>query len=138
MQIPDTPEALFEQLAEPSLREMFPKYDSLSPRNQKMVRLLHTELTKGELTDRTFLEFVGFTLVLWRSFNYSAICANQHLIDSEDEIDTDWVDAATQLARLDQFLCGLLSALDAMPGLEDDTDDPAPSNRYLIRGPGDA
>ena len=89
MQIPDSPEALFEELADSSIRELYPRYDELEPRNQKLVRLLHTELTKGELCDRTFQQFVGFILVLWRSFNTSVLLHNAQLIDSEDEIDTE-------------------------------------------------
>lgn len=135
MFIPDTPEALFEALAEPTLRELYPRFDELEPRNQKMVRLVHTELTKGELSDATFQEFVGFTLVLWRSFNHTALTATQHRIDTEDEIDTDWVDAACHMSRMDQFLTGLLGVLETLPETAFDPLDEEPANRYLIRTP---
>lgn len=133
MQIPDTPEALFEALAEPSLRELYPRFDELEPRNQKLVRLLHTELTKGELTDRTFQQFVGFVLVLWRSFNNSVMVANAVRLDEEDEIDTEWLDAACHLARMDQYLLTLLNSLELLPG-DDPSSEKAPCDlQYLLR-----
>ena len=132
MQIPDTPEALFEVLAEPSLRELYPRFDQLASRNQKLIRLLHIELTKGELSDRTFQQFVGFVLVLWRSFNNSVLVRNAHQIEVEDEIDTEWVDAATQLARMDQFLISLLNLLETLPGDDPDSDRSPCDLQYLL------
>lgn len=135
MQIPDTPEALFEALAEPSLRELYPRFDDLRPRNQKIIRLIHTELTKGELTDGAFQQFIGFILVLWRSFNHSALVQNEIQIDTEDEIDTDWVEAAVHLNRMDQFLATMLCNLETMPSATEEGTEDEP-NRYLLRGPG--
>jgi hypothetical protein len=137
MDIPATPEALFEALAEPSLREVFPAYDKLKPRNQKMVKLLHTELTKGELSDAAFLEFTAFITVLWRQFNGAALAARQHQIETEDEIDTDWVDAAVHLARMDQFLNALLSQMESMPGQDGESGERCCDSQYLLMGPGD-
>lgn len=130
MNVPDSPEALFEALAEPSLREFYPDFDQLKPRNQKLIRLLHCELTKGELSDATFQEFIGFALVLWRSYNRSALQATQAQIDTEDEIDTDWVDAAIALARTEQYITSLLAALDPMPCM--DSDGVSCDSQYLI------
>lgn len=132
MRIPDTPEALFEALADSSIRELYPRYDELEPRNQKLVRLLHTELTKGELSDRTFQQFVGFVLVLWRSFNQSVLISNAIRLETEDEIDTEWVDAATHLARMDQYLIQLLVALEPLPGSDEDGDRDPTTLRYLL------
>ena len=137
MDIPATPEALFEALAEPSLREVFPSYDKLKPRNQKMVKLLHTELTKGELTDAAFLEFVAFIAVLWRQFNGAALASRQVQIETEDEIDTDWVDAALHLSRMDQFLNALLGQMECMPGQEGTRGERSCDSQYLLYGPGD-
>ena len=136
MQIPDSLEALFEALADSSIRDLYPRYDELEPRNQKLVRLLHTELTKGELCDRTFQQFVGFILVLWRSFNTSVLLHNAQLIDSEDEIDTEWVDAATHLARMDQYLLNLLVALESLPEGDSDDDRDPTTLRYMLRDRG--
>ena len=137
MDIPATPEALFEALAEPSLREVFPAYDKLKHRNQKMVKLLHTELTKGELSDATFLEFSAFIAVLWRQFNGAALNARQQQIETEDEIDTDWVDAAVHLARMDQYLNSLLGLLETMPGQDGEAGERCCDSHYLLQGPGD-
>lgn len=136
MDIPATPEALFEALAEPSLRQLFPRFDTLKPRNQKLVRLLHTELTKGELCDSTFMEFIGFILVLWRSFNNAALETRQTLIDTEDEIDTDWVESAIHLARVEQYLTHMLVALENLPGFSTEDSNHAKS-QYQLLGPGD-
>lgn len=132
MQVPSTPEELFEQLAEPELQRLYPDFTSLKPRTQKIMRLLHTELVKGELTDNVFVEIVGFTLSLWRQFNGAALKARLHQIDSEDEIDTDWVDAGFHLTRLDQFINGMLNDLDMLP-------DPPEvgESLYLLQGPGE-
>ncbi len=132
MQIPDSPEALFEALAEPSLRELYPRFDHLAPRNQKLIRLLHTELTKGELSDRTFQQFVGFVLVLWRSFNNSVLLNNAFRLETEDEIDTEWVDSAAHLARMDQFLISLLNQLETLPGVDPDADKSPCDMQYLL------
>jgi hypothetical protein len=133
MQIPDTPEALFEALSEPSLRELYPRFDELEPRNQKLVRLLHTELTKGALTDRTLQQFVGFVLVLWRSFNNSVMFANAVRLDEEDDIDPEWLDTACHLARMDQYLLTLLNSLELLPGDDPSTDKGPCDLQYLLR-----
>lgn len=132
MQIPDTAEALFEALAEPGLRELYPRFEHLAPRKQKLIRLLHTELTKGELTDRTFQQLVGFVLVLWRTFNKAMLFKNALRIETEDEIDTEWVDSASHLARMDQFLISLLSQLDTLPGVDPDSEQSICDFPYLL------
>lgn len=136
MHVPDSPEALFEALAEPSLREFYPDFAELKPRNQKLIRLLHTELAKGELSDATFQEFIGFSLILWRGYNRSALQRTMAQIDTEDEIDTDWVDTAIQLTRTDQYLNGILSALEPMPCT--DADGQACEAHYIIQRPEDS
>lgn len=137
MSVPDTPEALFELLAEPTLRQLFPTFDVLQPRNQKLIRLLHTELTKGQLTDAAFTDLVGLLLSLWQSFNHAALIANQERLDAEDEIDTAWVDAACSLTRLDQYLLGLLASLRSLPDTPTPEDGQDLTNQYLFHGPGD-
>lgn len=137
MHIPDTPDALFEALAEPSLHEIYPFFNTLGARDQKLLRVLHTELTKGELTDATFHQVVNFILTLWRSFNYAALRSHQAFLDSEDEVDDEDIAIGQQLSRLDQYLFGLLTLLEASPkaGLEG-AEEIAPS-RYTIREPGE-
>jgi hypothetical protein len=135
MQVPDTPEGLFEQLAESSLREVYPSYDVLKPRHQKLIRVLHTELTKGELSDMAFADMVCFILSLWRSFNSGAAEANRDRIEAEDEIDTEWITATDHYARLDQYLNTLLTLTRELPSPEYTVgDDPS---TYLLMGPGD-
>jgi hypothetical protein len=131
MSIPDTPEQLFEQLAEPTLHEVFPDYYELSPVAQKLVRLLHTELAKGTLTDGTLQEFVSFTLHLWRSFNAGAMQRMDEQLDTEPEIESDWIRASSAMHRMDQYLTGLLVSLGAMPPEDPDNPMSAWSHYYL-------
>lgn len=132
MQIPDTPEQLFELLAEPTLRDLFPTFDELSSPNQKLVRLLHTELAKGTLSDGTFQEFLGFVLLLWRSFNAGAMARMDHDLETHDDIDADWIPAATAFHRMDQYLTSLLALLDAMPP-EDGSNPLSAWSHYYLR-----
>lgn len=113
--IPDSPEELFEQLAEPTLRELFPTFDELRPVSQKLVRLLHTELTKGELNDGCFQGLVGLLLTLWRRFNGIAMERLDETIATEDDLEEDWITSATAFHRTDQFLAGMLILLETMP-----------------------
>lgn len=115
MEIPDTPEQLFDQIAEPSLRELFPTFDTLRPFNQKLVRLLHTELIKGELSDATFQDSLIFVVMLWRSFNAGAMVRNDTQLEMELDIDETWIQAATAFHRIDQYLSGVLGILETMP-----------------------
>jgi hypothetical protein len=121
MTVPNTPEALFEQLAEPTLRHLFPDFDSLQPVYQKMVRTLHVELTKGQLTDRAFAELTGFILSLWRQWILGALNSNKDLLDAEDEIDSEWVDQAIYYARMDQYLIHCISTLSTLPCMQGDS-----------------
>lgn len=133
--IPDSPEALFEALAEPSIREIYGSFDSLTPRNQKLLRIFHTELTKGELTDLAFRDTIGFILSFWRRLNEAALLQVEALLDTEDEIDTDWVDHSVALARLDQYIISILHALNPIPGYDDLSDKPTPMNCYHLQMP---
>jgi hypothetical protein len=117
MQIPDTPEELFERLSDSSVRDIFANYDDLKPRHRKLVHLFHTELTKGNLNDAAFLDSLAFITVLWRCFNATAIHQVEALIDENDDIDTTWVQAAIDYARVAQFIHGLLNLYDASPDL---------------------
>lgn len=135
--IPDTPEQLFEQLSEPTLRELFPTFDELPARNQKLVRLIHTELVKGELSDATFQAFAGFILLLWRQFNLGAMQRIDQLLDENDDIESSWIAQANALHRMDQYLRGVFAALEAMPPEDDDPEDAIAGNQYLLRRPED-
>jgi hypothetical protein len=81
------------------------------------------------------MEFVGFVIVLWRSFNNTALSACLKQIESEDEIDTDWIDAIAHFTRMDQYQQHLLAAIGENPGVPAEAPQ---SGRYTIQGPGDA
>jgi hypothetical protein len=131
MRIPDTPEQLFEDLAEPTLRELFPAFDQLEPRNQKLVRLLHTELAKGQLSDGSFQQFVGFTVLLWRSFNAGAMQRNDYRLSTEADVEETWIQAASSFHRMDQFLTSILALLETMP--PEDAGTGGLSSEYRLR-----
>lgn len=139
MHIPDTPEALFEALAEPSIPEVYPFFETLTTSNQKLLRLLHTELTKGKLSDEAFQQMVGFLISVWRSFNQSALRNHASFLDHEDELALDEVGQHAQLARLDQSLLTLLALLETIP-TEADAASPEdePSGHYVLRDPADS
>jgi hypothetical protein len=115
MQIPDTPEALFEHLSDSNVREMFSNYDALRPRHRKLVHLLHTELTKGELSDASFMDTIVFITQLWRCFNRTACLQIEQLLDDNDELETRWINAALDYARVAQFIEACLNLYDAAP-----------------------
>lgn len=117
MQIPDTPEELFERLSDNSVREIFANYDDLKPRHRKLVHLFHTELTKGKLTDAAFLDSLAFITVLWRCFNATAMYHVEQLIEESDDIDTAWVQAAIDYGKVAQFIHAILNLYDATPDL---------------------
>jgi hypothetical protein len=123
MQIPHTPEALFEQISDSTVRDLFANYDDLKPRHRKLVHILHTELTKGELSDATFADCLVFITTLWRCFNNTAAAHINRLIEDSDEIDSEWILTALDYARLSQFINACLHLYDAAPDPTEDEDD---------------
>jgi len=117
MPIPNTPEALFEHLSDSSVRDMFANYDQLKPRHRKLVHLLHTELTKGELSDAAFLDCIAFMTTLWRCFNNTASLQIERRIEDCDEIESAWIQSALEYAKVSQFILALLNLYDAAPDL---------------------
>ena len=117
MQIPDTPEQLFESLSDDTVHEIFPNFDSLLPTQRKIVQIIHTELTKGELSDRTFMETIGLITHLWACFNRTACLQMERLIESHDEIDPEWIQASLDYARVNQFIHACLNLFDAAPDM---------------------
>ena len=119
MQIPDTPEELFERLSDSSVRDIFSNYDELKPRHRKLVHLFHTELTKGNLSDAVFLDSLAFITVLWRCFNATAIHQIEKLIYDNYDIYTAWVQAAIDYGKVAQFIHSILNLYDATPDLSE-------------------
>lgn len=115
MKIPDTPEQLFENLSDESIREIFPNFDSLLPPQRKIVQIFHTELTKGQLCDKTFLQTMGLVTHLWGCFNRTACIQLEELIESSPDIDEQWIHASTDYARINQFIESCLNLYDAAP-----------------------
>jgi len=123
MPVPNTPEALFEHLSNSSVRDMFANYDQLKPRHRKLIDVLHTELTKGELSDAAFMDCICFITVLWRCFNNTACIQINRLIDDNSEIDPAWIHQALEIAKVAQFVHTLLNAYDAAPDLTELADE---------------
>lgn len=131
MTIPDTPEQLFEELGESTLRALFPAFDALPPAAQKMIRLLHTELTKGALSDIVFHQLLQVTIDTWRAFNRTALQVNDHRLLTETDVDEDWILEADSLHRMDQYLVSLQAVLSTLP--PEDAALTTDSNRYILR-----
>lgn len=119
MQIPDTPEALFEHLSDSHVREMFSNYDSLRPHHRKLVHLFHTELTKGKLSDASFMDSIAFITQLWRCFNRTACLQMERLLEDNDELETQWINSALDYARVAQFIEACINLYDAAPNVTD-------------------
>lgn len=130
MQIPDTPEQLFESLSDDTARELFPNFDSLLPPQRKIVQIIHTELTKGQLSDRTFMQTIGLITHLWGCFNRTACIQIEHLIESHDEIDSAWINASLDYARVNQFIDSCLNLYDSAPDFTEIADS---DNTYHVR-----
>lgn len=129
MQIPDTPEELFDRISDSSVREVFANYDELKPRHRKLVHLFHTELTKGSLTNAAFLDSLAFITLLWRGFNATARHNIEAIITESDDIDTAWINAAVDYGKVEQFIYSILNLYDATPDLTEIED----TTTYQIR-----
>ncbi len=135
MAIPDTPQALIEGSSEATLTILHKGFDTLEPRDQRLVRLVHAELLKGELSDTAFAQMLTTIVNTWRSLSSTALAASYDRVESEDEIDTDWIDAIAHFTRMDQYQNHLLTAIAENPGVPVEAPQ---SGRYTIQGPGDA
>lgn len=133
MQIPNSPEDLFAEIAEPTLRSVYPEFGDLSPVQQKLVRLIHTEMVKGELTDLAFSQYIAFVVHIWRSLNTQFAAITAARIEDSSEVDTDWIELSVHYARLDQYLVGLLCALSPIESFT--TSQGEPITQYLLSGP---
>lgn len=135
MAIPDTPHALIEGSSEATLTILHKGYDALTSRDQRLVRLVHAELLKGELSDTAFAQMLTTIVNTWQALSSTALAATYERIESEDEIDTDWIDAIAHFTRMDQYQQHLLAAIGENPGVPAEAPQ---SGRYTIQGPGDA
>jgi hypothetical protein len=134
MVIPDTPQALIEGSSEAMLTVLHEGYESLNPRDQRLVRLINGELLKGELSDTAFAQMLITIVNTWQTLSSTALAAVYSRIESEDEIDTDWIDAVAHFTRMDQYQSHLLMAIRGNPGVS--SEEPS-FGRYTIQGPGD-
>lgn len=132
MEIPDTPEELLENLGALPLQQLFPNIADLPPRARKLLRIIHQELASGDLTDQVFLEMTVLILIVWKSFNQLALSANLDQMDLEDELDDTWFTANSHLVRLDQYLSGILAAVEKHPEPPPHEDDQRPFSLYVI------
>lgn len=112
---PDTPDALVEAATHTSLRILYPEYDDLNHRQQKLLRLLHVELAAGQLNDATLIDTLLLVLGVWRRF--SAV-AHAHLEESVAEsptFESDWIPHFEHFARLTQYLRSVELAVRSYP-----------------------
>jgi len=135
MAIPDTPQALIEGSSESTLTILHDEYDELSARDQRLVRLVHAELLKGELTDTAFAQMLSTLVNTWQSLSSAALEAVYNRIETEDELDTDWIHAVAHFTRMYQYQNHLLAAIGENPGVPADAPE---AGRYSIHGPGDS
>lgn len=133
--IPDTPDALIESSSEATLTLLCEDYDALSARDQRLVRLVQAELMKGALTDDAFARMLMTIVFTWQQLTNNALTMAQHRVDTEPEIDTDWIHAIAHFSRMDQYQCDLARAIADNPGVPSRPD--GTGGRYSLHGPGD-
>lgn len=138
MQIPDTPEQFFEALADNSISEVFPQYDRMPVLYQKLLRTIHAELTKGELSDAMFRDMLLFVTTVWLTLNNRALEQVRRTINESEDIDTDWIASYGHFGRMDNYLAVIMSVVKELPALspENDADGPI-TGHYSLLGPGD-
>lgn len=135
MSIPDTPHGLIEASSEATLTLLHGDYNELHVRDRRLVRLVHAELLLGQLTDTAFASMLITLVSTWQTLSSRALTAAWNAIETEDEIDTDWVDAIAHFTRMDQYQQQLIAAIKENPGVPEG----APNGgRYSIQGPGDS
>lgn len=132
--VPDTPEALFAQLSETSLHLFYPEFDSLTTRQQKLIRMLHTELTTGQLNDASFTETLLIVVAVWNRFNNLAQCMVRDELDESEVVTPANIRALEHFSRMEQHHTMLRSSIYNVPTGYDSS---GQSPRYAIRGPGD-
>lgn len=114
MNIPDSPEALFEDLGSRFLKDS--DLSKLHPLSQKVARAVFTSLVKGELNDLAFLESMVTLAMIWRDLNGN----NGHTMINEfrkSRLKPDLEDIASLIvsSRIDQQLSGILLQLSIIP-----------------------
>ena len=117
MQLPDSPEQLFEALASETVREVFPSFDSLAPFQQKIVHILHTAMIKGELSDLALAHTIYLTTELWSICNDVACLTIAKLIESNDTLTLELIEANVDIARINQFIESCRNLHDAAPNV---------------------
>lgn len=115
MQIPDSPEELFEAIASETVRQAFPSFDSLAPFQQKIVHILHTAMIKGELSDLALAHTIYLTTELWSICNDAACLTITKLIESNDTLSIGLIEANADIARINQFIESCRNLHDAAP-----------------------
>ena len=115
MQIPDSPEQLFEAMASETVREVFPSFDSLAPFQQKIVHILHTAMVKGELSDVALAHTIYLTTELWSLCNNAACLAMAQFINANDTLSVEIIEANADIARINQFIESCRNLHDAAP-----------------------
>lgn len=126
--VPSTPDQLFDMVGEPTLRSIFPNYDRLPPLLQKLVRLVHTELVTGNLTDVDMKALCMLSLSIWRSLAVLQIDTLDDMLfgeppDNEGATLTNYTDAI----RLEQTLTSTIACLSVAPVTETQDDPMAPT-----------
>lgn len=134
---PSTPEELFAQLAEPSLRQVFPQFESLPLMQQRLLRILNVEIVAGRLSDATLRDLTRFLVATWRSLNRSALEHMDAAIEDAELLDDECIGASQALHRMDQHLLALQALLSTTP-LDDGPDRPGPQPTvYQLSSPED-
>jgi len=135
--IPSTPEELFAHQAEPSLRQVFPAFDTLPVLQQRLLRILNVEIVAGRLSDSTLRDLTRFLLSTWRALNRSAMEHMDSAIEDAELLDDECIGVSQAMHRMDQHLVAMQGLLGVTP-LDDGPDHPGPKPTiYQLSSPED-
>lgn len=100
--IPDSPSQLLKNAPITRARERFDSFDEMTPAVQLQAELLMQIEGGMGLSDVTFLELIGITLVLWRDCNHMRFSAGNAEGDVREVV---------RSAQVDQFLNSAITGL---------------------------
>ena len=113
--IPSSPNELIHNVLEGNAKDVFEGYEDYSPMMQAQARLLIGMVMNGQLHDETFRDILGLTYWFWRE------CNQARFKPLTQEALSDTLPKVVRSAQIDQFVNTSLVALNALPGLLEDT-----------------
>lgn len=116
---PDTPDALVEAATHTSLHILYPEYDELNHRQQKLLRLLHVELASGQLNDAALIDTLLMVTRVWRRFSDVAHVHLEESVAESPTFNSEWLSHFEHFAAVSQYLRSVELAIHSYPNNAD-------------------